>query len=72
MIMTPEQPEWEKFRQILAEMLELRCRCACRREKFICQEILGRYFPEIDLPGTLAYFDARGGYCDCEVLRNVR
>ena len=27
--------------------------------------------PPVDIPATLASFEARGGYCDCEVLMNV-
>jgi hypothetical protein len=27
--------------------------------------------PDIDVEGTLAYFDEHGGFCDCEVLFNI-
>jgi hypothetical protein len=27
--------------------------------------------PKIDVERTLAYFNTKGGYCDCEILLNV-
>lgn len=27
--------------------------------------------PDIDIPGSMAFFDNNGGYCDCEILFNV-
>ena len=26
---------------------------------------------DVDVPGSIAYFEAHGGYCDCEILLNV-
>ncbi len=26
---------------------------------------------DADIPGTIAFFEAHGGYCDCEILLNV-
>lgn len=26
---------------------------------------------DVDVPGSIEYFEAHGGYCDCEILMNV-
>jgi hypothetical protein len=33
--------------------------------------ILAKHFPGVDAAASIEYFEAHGGYCDCEVLFNV-
>lgn len=81
MIMSPEHPEWKKFVELLQgeEGCNFRedkergvvWRCGGGYSKVYATDILTRYFPDIDMDETLAYFEAHGGHCDCEILFNV-
>jgi len=74
-ILTPESPRWDEFADALCEAIE-RHDCdgdaqaagsnAHRRAKQIMAEMGG-----VDIPESLAFFESRGGYCDCEILLNV-
>lgn len=79
-IMTPDHPEWKQFVNLLSGPEGCNFRKADNGEMtWDCDgltlqhagEILKKYFPDIDIVDTVVYFEANGGYCDCEVLFNV-
>jgi hypothetical protein len=76
-ILTPGSPRWEQFLDALDAMLG---------EKGCDGDGMGDFNPahihrhaktvmrsmgNVDIAGSLAYFEAHGGYCDCEILLNV-
>jgi hypothetical protein len=79
-IMTPEHPQWELFVVVL--MGPRGCNfhkgkkgpnwtCDSRIERPLTRAILKKWFPQIDIDETLAFFDSHGGLCDCEIIFNV-
>jgi hypothetical protein len=74
-VLTPESPRWDEFADALCRAIE---RHGCdgdghaagwathRRAKQIMAEM-----GSVDISNSLAFFEDRGGYCDCEVLLNV-
>jgi hypothetical protein len=69
-ILTPESPEWEAFVDAMFAAMK---RNGCdgdaghhRHAKAVMTSMGG-----IDIEKTLAFFESRGGYCDCEILLNV-
>lgn len=80
-VMTPEHPHWQEF----AERLEgeegcnfrkdgdgkITWSCKGGRDKTFAATIL-RMMPDIDVDASLAFFEAHGGHCDCEILFNVK
>lgn len=68
-VMTKEHPLWNKF----CNMLDFRLTYApCDAETLTqSEDILKRYFPDINVEKSLEYFRNHGGFCDCEVLMNV-
>ena len=79
-IMTPEHPEWMKFLLLLGgdEGCDVRKEkggglwiCGHGIEKPLTKAILKKYFPQVDIAGSLAFFESHDGYCDCEIFINV-
>lgn len=77
-ILTPNSVRWEAFTEALNLAVQVNG-CAGgyfpkakprkqwhRQAKRVMTEM-----GEIDIPGSLAYFEAHGGYCDCEILMNL-
>jgi hypothetical protein len=75
-IMGPEHPRWGEFRRLLRERLRFVGRglmsCPGISDKPLTYEILKDYFPTVNVPATFEFFETMGGYCDCEVLLNVK
>jgi hypothetical protein len=85
-IMTREHPDWEVFCDRLggpegchfhdepdAEgKPQTRWRCAGGHDKSIATRLLHEMgLTASEIAASLAYFEARGGFCDCEILFNV-
>jgi Protein of unknown function (DUF2695) len=82
-VLTPESPRWDEFANALFEVT----RIPGDPEAWLCDGdgngesnpyLVYRYAKKVmtdmgnvDIPGTLAFFQAHGGYCDCEILFNV-
>ena len=71
-VLTPESPRWEQFTGLLESTGSV---WGCdgdagdhvhRHAKAVMAAMGG-----IDIEATLAFFESRGGYCDCEILLNV-
>jgi Protein of unknown function (DUF2695) len=75
-IMTPENPRWEQFTDLMLDGMEWN---GCdggrnqtapenvhRQAKAVLETMGG-----VDVDKTLQFFESRGGYCDCEILLNV-
>jgi len=87
MILTREHPQWDQFIQILEGAVyfhevdmpgegEPQIYCQCKGD--LTRSVATLAFmtalgivDDIDVDGTVQYFEANGGYCDCEVLVNV-
>ena len=79
-IMTLQHPRWEEFCERLAgpEGCAFRkkpdgnttWKCAGGNDKTFAAKILKAM--RMDVAASLAYFDAHGGLCDCEILFNVQ
>ncbi|HYA01973.1 MAG TPA: hypothetical protein VEI04_02535 [Syntrophobacteria bacterium] len=79
-MLTPEHPLWDEFSHRLAgpEGCDFRFearrgyvwRCEHGNNKDLATAIL-RSFPGIDVEGTMAYFQARGCRCDCQIMFNA-
>ena len=86
-ILTREHPNWDDFVRILTAIVNIHEVAVPGEEEpelqWTChgdlrQSIATIAFMEtlditedIDVDGTISYFQANGGYCDCEVLFNV-
>ena len=75
--MGPTHPEWAAFCDALAG--EGYCNFTGDRRGWHCQHdhshtrsLLANKWPQIDVEATLELFRDHGGYCDCEILLNVR
>lgn len=76
MLMTPEHESWDEFCERLGgpegcDFQEKGWKCKGGTDKTFATAILKKYYPDVDVPATLAYFEDNGGYCDCEILFNV-
>jgi hypothetical protein len=81
-IMTPYHKDWDGFCGLLDgeegcnfredENGKIVWTCDNSSEKPLSRKILKKYFPDVDVEETIKYFEGHGGYCDCEVLFNVK
>jgi hypothetical protein len=79
-VMTPDHPRWEEFCRRLSGPEGCHFRqnpdgnttwtCAAGNDKTLAAKILRAMGMDVD--ESLAYFEAHGGYCDCEILFNVQ
>ena len=75
-ILTPKSRRWNEFRDALYVTLDAGWHCDCRRHRG--QDCEPRYakrvmqnMGRVDIEGSLAYFEHRGGHCDCQILFSV-
>jgi hypothetical protein len=66
-ILKPTHPMWDYVFRNLSEKLE---KTECNGDLSITETILKTIF-DIDVYKTIKYFEENGGYCDCEVMKNV-
>jgi hypothetical protein len=76
-VLTPENPRWEQFTAAMLDSMESMELCdgdarqaepdKVHRHAKAVMTAMG----DIDIAATLAFFEAHGGYCDCEILLNV-
>jgi hypothetical protein len=67
-VLTLESPRWKEFTDALDVAL-MRHGCdarSLRNAKRVMAAMGG-----IDIPASLAFFESRGGFCDCEIFLNV-
>jgi Protein of unknown function (DUF2695) len=64
-VLTIESPRWDEF----AEALE-RGKWNCQHDHWQAELIMDA-MGGVDIPASVAYFESRGGFCDCEILFNV-
>lgn len=82
-IMKPGHPRWFEFLERLegpegcnfgqgvpGNSKSNTWRCAGGRDKPIATNII-ETMGDIDIQGSLAFFEKRGGFCDCQILLNV-
>lgn len=79
-LMTPEHRGWKTFANRLGGPEgcafsrdangNTTWRCKGGTDKTYAENIL-KTIPNIDVKGSLDYFEQHGGYCDCEILFNV-
>lgn len=73
MLMTPQHPQWEDFVVHLVIQLggtEGYWKCGGGTDKSKATRIL-KAISDIDIDGSLRYFERCGAYCDCEILLNI-
>ena len=69
MNMTPKNPRWNNFLEMLnASVNSNGCNT---KDSSLAQEIVNNSFPECDLEGSVVNWRQFGGFCDCEILMNV-
>jgi hypothetical protein len=80
MRMTPRHPRWAEFVAIMSGPLgcnfqeehgKTTWQCDGGTDKKLATRTLRERFPDVDVAGSLAYFEQHGGYCDCEILFTV-
>lgn len=79
--MRPGHPRWREFLDKLEgsdgcdfkrdEKGEATWRCKGGNDKSLATAIL-QSLGDVDVPGSLIYFENNGGHCDCEILFNVK
>ena len=70
-LITPTDIGWSTFVDILENAVENN---PCAGSKILARstlEWMDNQTGDIDVNGSLDYFENHGGYCDCEVLANV-
>ena len=81
--MTPIHSRWDEFLErmegsegcdftqtIPGDSLSVTWKCDGTMDRPVARKIL-ESMGDIDIEGSLQYFDNHGGYCDCEILFNV-
>jgi len=73
-ILTPDSPRWDEF----SDALDAIGRCDGDGTGESNPALVHRYakvvmttMGNIDIAGSIAFFEEHGGYCDCEILLNV-
>jgi len=67
-ILTPKSSEWNEFANALDAALH---KWGCDGKTRRLAKAIMTTMPDIDVDGSLAFFEEHGGYCDCEILINV-
>jgi hypothetical protein len=70
--MSPDHLQWSEFLDALAgpEFCDFHSNgWNCRGDHRSAKRLLERF--DVDVEGSLAYFEEHGGFCDCEILFNV-
>ena len=67
-ILTPKSSRWNEFVDALDAALQ---KSGCDAETQRLAKAIMTTMPDIDVAGSLAFFEEHGGYCDCEILFNV-
>ena len=67
-ILTPKSRRWKAFTEALE--LALRFNGCDSRGHRLAKPILS-VMEGVNIPETIEFFKANGGYCDCEILLNV-
>jgi Protein of unknown function (DUF2695) len=80
-VMTTEHRRWSEFEDRLGGPEgcdfredadgEVRWKCSAHTREQAVAILRDMGISDADLLKTLDYFDAHGGYCDCEILLNV-
>lgn len=78
-VMTPEHEKWDRFCDALAKKCEFdsasdtgKWKCGGGTDKRFAKAILKQMkFRKQDIEMSMAYFEANGGMCDCEILFNI-
>ena len=66
-VLTPADHRWVAFATALDAAAT---KHGCRHDHQLAEQIM-RDMGGIDIPGSIAFFERQGGYCDCEILFNV-
>jgi Protein of unknown function (DUF2695) len=66
-LLTPKDPRWKKFCAALSDLV-IKHKC---RHGYLHAEPLMREMGDIDVPGSIKFFQEHGGFCDCEILFNI-
>jgi hypothetical protein len=70
--LTPESLRWNEFTGALDEALTATgCGGDAPPHAHSHAKKIMAEMGNIDVEGSLEFFEARGGYCDCEILLNV-
>ncbi|MFS8085188.1 MAG: DUF2695 domain-containing protein [Acidobacteriota bacterium] len=79
-LMWPGHRKWQEFVERLEgvngcdfkrdEQGKVTWRCMGGNDKSLATAIM-QSMCDVDILGSLTYFEAHGGYCDCEILFNV-
>jgi hypothetical protein len=67
-ILTPNSDRWKTF--ILAVEAAVKIDGCDAKTQRLAKRIMTD-MGNVDIPGSIEYFEAHGGYCDCEILMNV-
>jgi hypothetical protein len=70
--MSPDHPQWSEFLNALAgpEFCDFQQNgWNCLGTHRAAKRLLERF--DVDVQGSLAYFEEHGGFCDCEILFNL-
>ena len=84
-ILTPDSDCWGSFTEALGHAVQANgCDCGYLRMRnfYPCGPLKATdahrlakrtmaAMGDVDVPGSIAYFEAHGGHCDCEILMNV-
>jgi hypothetical protein len=70
-ILNREHVGWNEFSSLLYDAIFPNGKWHCKGNFQNTEKILTEHFPGVDVPETIRYFKANGGYCDCEVGFNV-
>jgi hypothetical protein len=68
-VLTPESARWDEF-AVALEVALMEHGCTADTDRRNAKRVMTA-MGGIDIPKSLAFFESRGGYCDCEILLNV-
>lgn len=69
MIMSQDHPRWDEFIEKLEDSDAMQ-KCSAKTDRIYAKNIL-ETMSDIDIEGSMSFFESRGGFCDCEILLNI-
>jgi hypothetical protein len=66
-VLTTKNLRWYEFTKALEAAVS---KWSCQHDHYQAERIMTE-MGGIDIEASIAYFEAHGGYCDCEILFNV-
>jgi hypothetical protein len=66
-ILTPADKRWDFFAETLSGAIT---KHGCHHDHRLAEQGM-LHMGDVDIPGSIEFFEQHGGFCDCEIIFNV-